>query len=316
MKKAYRLGTRGSPLALVQAQLVRDFLYEKNPWLREEADIEIVPIRTTGDWRPEQHETTFLDMGASKGLFTREIEEALYAGTIDFAVHSMKDISVYTPEGLTFPAFLKREDPRDALFSALAPTLDDLPPGARVGTASLRRKAQVLAHRPDLVVVPLRGNVETRMRKLAAGDADATILAVAGVKRLGVQERIASIFDTKVMLPAVAQGVLGIETRSEDIAIREWLASVNDPDTEICIQAERAALRVLDGSCRTPIAALATLLPDGGLLLDALVARPDGTEVIRLEQKGTVDAPEALGEAVGWAIKEKMPDDFLICPAR
>lgn len=312
MKKIIRLGSRGSPLAMIQAQLVRDAIYSANQGLRSECEIEIVPLRTSGDWLPEHKEKLFSEMGTNKGLFTKELEEALLNGTIDLAVHSMKDTSVWVAKGLAYAATPKREDPRDALLSPLAPRLDDLPAGARIGTASLRRKSQILALRPDLQVVPLRGNVDTRLRKLAAEEADATLLAVAGLNRLAMTDKIASVLDPKVMLPAPAQGVLGIEIREDNDAIRALLAPINHPETEACATAERAMLRALDGSCRTPIAGLAQVTGDGRLVLDALAASPDGRQVIRKEIEGAMADAEALGKEVGEAIRAEMPEGFFI----
>jgi len=310
MKKILRLGTRGSPLALIQAQIVREEIYRAHEGLREMCDIEIIPIRTSGDWHPAQGEQTFLDLGGNKGFFTKEIEEALAAGAVDFAVHSMKDVSVWNPPGLFFGAMTKRADPRDALLSPIAPRLEDLPKGARVGTSSLRRRAQVLAFRPDLTVVPLRGNVDTRMRKLAAEEADATILAVAGLTRLGMVEKVASVLDPKIMLPAVAQGILGIQIRENDDEMRKWLAPINDKETEICARAERALLRRLDGSCKTPIGGLAQVTSRGTLAMEALAARPDGSDVIRYSAEGAIDDAEAIGLDLAEKIRRKMPSDI------
>ena len=312
MRKNLRLGTRGSPLALVQARLVRDLLFSAHPdFQKSGGEIEIVTIRTSGDWLPEHQNRTFLDMGATKGLFTKEIEEALLAQNLDFAVHSMKDVAMDLPEGLDFAALLKREDPRDAFISLTAKTLDDLPQGARVGTSSLRRQAQILARRPDLKVIPLRGNVETRLKKLENGEAEATILAAAGLTRLGILNRATSLIDTQTMLPAAAQGAIGIEIRRDDAFIRDFLAPLNCAATMTCVTAERALLRVLDGSCRTPIAALAEILPTGGLKLDALAAKPDGTEIIRLQKASETIKPLELGAELGYGIKSKLPRDFL-----
>lgn len=312
MKKIIRLGTRGSPLALIQAQIVRETLFHASPELRDSHEIEIVPINTSGDWRPGTRDISFLEMGGSKGLFTKEIEEALLSNTIDCAVHSMKDVSVKGPEGLTFAAILERADPRDALLSPLAPTLDDLPIGARVGTSSLRRKAQLLALRPDLHVVPLRGNVDTRMKKLAAEEADATILAVAGLTRLGVIDKAASIFSPQEILPAAAQGLLGIQIREDDTTMRTILAPINHAESETCWLAERALMRRLDGSCRTPIAAYARFDEQGGLFMEALVAKVDGSAIIRRSQSAPRDQAEALGDALGREIRAAMPTDFLV----
>ncbi len=297
-------------MALAQAQSVRQSLLRCCP--DSDFDVEIVPIRTTGDWRPEQKERTFLDMGGNKGLFTKEIEEALLEGVIDLAAHSMKDVPTVVPDGLEFAALLERADPRDAFLSNKARTLDELPPGACVGTASLRRQSQIRALRPDLRVEPLRGNVETRLRKLEEGVADATILAVAGLTRLGLLERAKSILDVGVMLPAVAQGAIGVETRRGDAALHEVLAAINHAPTMTCVTAERAMLNVLDGSCRTPIAALARLQPDGRLTLEGLVAKPDGSAVFRQRQDGAAADAENIGRELGLALKRSLPPDFLV----
>ncbi|MGE4350781.1 MAG: hydroxymethylbilane synthase [Bdellovibrionales bacterium] len=312
MKKIMRLGTRGSPLALVQAQIVRDTMYQAYPDMQASCDIEIVPLRTSGDWIPEHKEQSFLDMGASKGMFTKEIEEALLSNMIDFAVHSMKDVSVTVPDGLSFSAILKRGDPRDALLSPIAPRLEDLPSGARVGTSSLRRRAQILALRPDLTVIPLRGNVDTRMKKLAAEEADATILAVAGLSRLGVEEKIATIFDTKTMLPAAAQGFLGIQTRENDSETISLVQAINDERSAWCCAAERAFLQAVDGSCRMPIAAYATLDEGTGLTIEGLVAKPDGSAIIRKSSGGDSSKATELGAMLGAEIKSEMSPDFFV----
>ncbi|MDX9689326.1 MAG: hydroxymethylbilane synthase [Proteobacteria bacterium] len=314
MKKIFRLGTRGSPLALIQAQIVRDELYRTYPDLRQEADIEVVPIRTTGDWSPSQREQTFLEMGGNKGLFTKEIEEALLGGMIDFAVHSMKDVSVFVSPELTYAAFLKREDPRDALLSPLAPRLADLPQGARVGTSSLRRKSQILAMRPDLKVTPLRGNVDTRLKKLAAEEADATILAVAGLRRLGRMDAVSSIFEPQEILPAAAQGILGVQIRADAQDLHDFLAPINHVETQACATAERALLRALDGSCRMPIAAYAQIV-QGQINLEALVASPDGRQIIRQTAKGNMDHADQIGYDLGIQMKAQLSSDFFLCNA-
>lgn len=309
MKKILRLGTRGSPLALIQAEEVRSKLYAMHPALHLEGEIEIVPIRTSGDWRPEQKERTFMEMGGNKGFFTKEIEEALQAGFIDMAVHSMKDVETWLPDRLEIAALLKRGDPRDAFISSKAHTLDELPKGAVVGTSSLRRQAQILARRPDLLVQPLRGNVDTRLRKLAAGEADATLLAMAGLIRLRTTDRVASILETDIMLPSAGQGAIGIEVRKDDRETGQWLDAINCAETACCIRAERAALRILDGSCHTPIGALAQVQKDR-LALEALVAKPDGSEIIRMSKSGRAKDAEKIGAELGEEIKRRLPDDF------
>jgi hydroxymethylbilane synthase len=293
-----RIGTRGSPMALAQAAIVRDRLAAAHPELAAPGALEIVVIRTTGD---AVQDRTLAAIGG-KGLFTKEIEEALLARAIDLAVHSMKDVATWLPPGLEIACLLPRDDPRDAFLSPRAPTLAALPTGSVVGTASLRRQAQVLQHRPDLRVVPLRGNAGTRMRKLAAGECDATLLALAGLQRLGETQAIASVLSTAEMLPAVAQGAIGVECRADDQRVRDALVPLHHEPTATCIAAERALLAALDGSCKTPIAALATLT--GTIVsLDALVIRPDGTASHRAARRGaTVDAAR-LGADAGAELR-------------
>ncbi len=295
-----RLGTRGSPLALAQTREVRRRLGEAHPELAASHAIETVVIKTTGD---KVQDRTLAEIGG-KGLFTKEIEEALLAGAIDVAVHSMKDVPTWLPEGLALAAILPREDPRDALIAKRGASLAELPPGSVVGTASLRRQAQVLLARPDLSVVPLRGNVQTRLRKLAEGQVDATLLAVAGLRRLGEAARITAVLSPDEMLPAVAQGAIGLETRADDAPVLARLAAINDDASQRRVAAERACREVLDGSCRTPIAALAELDEAGaGLRLRALVAMPDGSRVHRAERRGAASEAEALGREVGEALR-------------
>jgi hydroxymethylbilane synthase len=248
LQQTRHIGTRGSPLALYQANWVKDLLAAHDP----ETDWQIKVLKTSGD----QIKGELKDFGG-KGLFTRELELALLDGRIDLAVHSMKDVPTVGHERLIIPALLPREDPRDAFISVNHASIDDLPEGARVGSASLRRRAQLAVLRPDIQFCLLRGNVQTRLRKLEDGVCDATFLAVAGLNRLGAAARITQAVPTELMLPAPAQGVVGVETRREDTALRDILSRLNDPQSETSITAERAFLRALDGSCKTPIAALA-----------------------------------------------------------
>jgi hydroxymethylbilane synthase len=296
-----RLGTRGSPLALAQAAEVRGRLIAAHADLAaDEAAIEIVVITTTGD---KIQDRTLADIGG-KGLFTKEIEEALLAGRIDAAVHSMKDVPTWLPDGLEISTILPREDPRDALLSASGQDLAGLPAGAVIGTASLRRQAQVLLARPDLKVVPFRGNVQTRLRKLAEGQVDATLLAMAGLNRLGMSDKVSAVLSPEDMLPAVAQGAVGLEIRSNDAATRDLVSALDDRDTAIRVAAERACLAVLDGSCRTPIAAFAELEADGAeLRLRALVVLPDGSQAHRTERRGPVSEAAALGRDAGAELR-------------
>ncbi len=295
-----RLGTRGSPLALAQANEVRARLAGADPELGAEGAVEIVVITTTGDTIQDR---TLADIGG-KGLFTKEIEEALLAGRIDAAVHSMKDVPTWLPEGLEISTILPREDPRDALFSAGGQDLAGLPAGSVVGTASLRRQAQVLLARPDLKVVPFRGNVQTRLRKLAEGEVDATLLAMAGLNRLGLSGKVSAVLAPEEMLPAVAQGAIGLEIRRDDAVTRRTLAALDDPDSAVRVAAERACLAGLDGSCRTPIAAFAELEAGGAeLRLRALVALPDGSQAHRAERRGPASEAVALGRDAGAALR-------------
>ncbi len=300
-----RIGTRGSPLALAQANMVRDQLRAAHGLAEE--DVTLTVIKTTGD---KMLDGPLADLGG-KGLFTKEIEEALLENRIDLAVHSMKDMPTVYPDGLHVPSILVREDPRDVFLSPRASSLAGLPAGAVVGSASLRRQAQILNLRPDLKVTVLRGNVQTRLRKLERGEVDATLLALAGLKRLGMAGTETAILEVEEMLPAVAQGAIGIECRTGDRRVRDCLAPLNDPDTATCIAAERAMLAVLDGSCRTPIAGLAQLDDTGSLHLRALVASPNGRLLFRAERTGDAGDAVALGADTGAELLARAgPDIF------
>jgi len=305
MTVALRIATRGSPLALAQAREVRARLAAAHPDLAADGAVEIVPYRTTGDLLQSG---PLREIGG-KGLFTREIEEALLDGRADIAVHSMKDLPTALPGGLAIAALLPREDARDALIAHGAARIAELPQGATVGTASLRRQAILLAARPDLRVVPLRGNVETRLARVASGEFAATLLAVAGLKRLGLLDRATAILEPDEMLPAVCQGAIGIECRAGDDRTRALLAAVDDPDTASRVAAERAFLAALDGSCRTPIAGLATLAGDR-LSLRGLIVRPDGSEVIADRGEGRAADAAALGRALGEALRGRAGPGF------
>ena len=281
-----------------------------HPDLISVAAIEIVPIRTSGDWRPDQAELSFRETGGNKELFTKEIEEALLGDFIDMAVHSMKDVASHLPKGLEIAAMLDRIDPRDAFIGRAVGQLDALPQGAVVGTSSLRRQAQLLARRPDLRIVPVRGNVGTRLEKLKDGKFDATILAMAGLERLGLRHVANSVLEPDVMLPAAAQGVVGIEIHSGNTAMRDLLAPIHSRETAACVGAERALLRVLDGSCQTPIGAFAHMIDPTHLLLEAVAARPDGTSLLRLTADGEVTQAEKIGMKLGRQMKDSLPSDF------
>ena len=301
-----RIGTRGSPLALVQANAVRVALIAAGV---DPDALEIVPIRTSGD---RVRDRALAEVGG-KGLFTKELETALVERRIDVAVHSMKDVPTWLPDGLVIAALLPREDPRDVLLVAkrLGPIrrIAALPHGARVGTAALRRQAQLLHQRPDLVVGLLRGNVETRLAKLETGEVDATLLALAGLKRLGIAVADDAILAVDELVPAVAQGAIGAEVRADDAATRALVVRLDDRATSLAVTAERAMLAVLDGSCRTPIGGLAVL--DGArLVLDGLIATPDGKSLHRRRETGNAGDPVALGRAVGHALRGVVGPDF------
>ena len=298
-----RLGTRGSPLALAQATEVRQRLEAAHGPGR--LAFEVRAIKTSGDRIQDRP----LAEAGGKGLFTKEIEEALLAGEIDVAVHSMKDMPTLLPPGLTIQCLLPREDVRDAFISSKAASLADLPRGAKVGTSSLRRQAQVRHARPDLVVVPLRGNVETRLRKLAEGAADATLLACAGLKRLGLTDCIASPVPPEEMLPAVAQGAIGVEMRADDPAMAELLAPINHQPTALAVAAERAFLAKLEGSCRTPIAGLAELV-GGHLIFRGAILTPDGSQCHATRREGRPEEAIKLAEDAAAELLGRAGPDF------
>jgi len=298
-----RIGTRGSPLALAQARQVRERLAAAHGLAPDRIALEV--IRTTGDMIRDR---PLADVGG-KGLFTKEIEEALLAASIDLAVHSAKDMPTALPAGLVISAALPREDPRDVFISRKATSLRDLSHGATVGTASLRRQALVKRLRPDLAVVSLRGNVETRLRKLDAGEVDATLLALAGLKRLGLAAAATTILPVEEFLPAVGQGIIALEARADDSVTRGLLADVNHADSATALSAERAFLAVLDGSCRTPIAGHATVAA-GRLRFRGLIAKPDGSAHFATEREGAAGAAEELGADAGRELKARAGADF------
>lgn len=300
-----RIATRGSALALRQTAIVRARLIAAHPELGAPGAIETVAIRTTGD---RVQDRPLAEIGG-KGLFAREIEEALRDGRADLAVHSLKDLETRLPAGFALAAVLPREDPRDAFLARGATRLAALPRGARIGTSSLRRRAQLLSRRPDLVIVPLRGNVDTRLAKLAAGEVDAIVLALCGLRRLGRADLASEILDPEIMLPAVGQGALALECRAGDEAVRALLRPLDDPDTAACVGAERAMLAVLDGSCRTPIAGLAAI-QDGRLEIAGLLATPDGSQMIRARRAGPVAEAMRLGADLGQELRRRAGPAF------
>jgi len=300
-----RIGSRGSQLALWQANHIAALLRARG----HEVEIEI--IHTTGD---KITDVPLAMVGAKgglgKGIFTKEIEEALAAGRVDLAVHSLKDLPTELSPGFEVAAVTEREDPRDAFCSRLYSTIEDLPHGARVGTSSLRRQAQLRAIRSDLNIYPLRGNVDTRLRKLEQGEYDAIILASAGLKRLGKTELIKQIIPAEIMCPAAGQGALGIEIREGDSSARQHLEFLNDAAARAATTCERALLNSLGGGCQVPIGAFAEMR-NGNLHLDAIVADPDGSKILRESRDGNLNDPEALGNAVGETLLSRGGDEIL-----
>lgn len=299
-----KIGTRGSPLALAQARQTKARLIAAHG-LAQEA-IDIIIIQTSGD----RIQDRALSEAGGKGLFTKEIEEALIEGRIDLAVHSAKDMPTILPQGLELVAYLPREDVRDALITLPGLTLQTLPQGAAIGTASLRRQALLKRQRPDLVPVLLRGNVETRLRKVAVGECAATLLALAGLKRLGLDQAVTMVLDVDDFPPAVGQGAICLEARANDQRILPLLAAINDPPTRHALLAERAFLGVLEGSCRAPIAGYARLI-EGRLHFHGMVLKADGSEFAEIRSDGAVDEAEALGVAAGREVRAKAPAGVL-----
>ena len=306
-----RIGTRGSSLALWQANHIADSLAKLHG-----VETELVRIRTSGD-RLQSASVAQVNeaIGAEggKGIFIKEIEDALLSGAVDLAVHSMKDVPTETPAGLTFAAITRREDPRDCLISRGGPSglkLEKLQQGARVGTSSLRRRAQLRHHRCDLDLIELRGNVDTRIRKLEDGAFDAIILALAGVTRLGLRAKVTQVFDEDLMLPAVGQGALGIETRADDAQTARFVAALDDDETRACVTAERALLRELQGGCQVPLGAWGRIRR-GELHLEAAVFSPSGSEYVRLDEAGLPAEADAVGVRLAQSMIEAEADRIL-----
>jgi hydroxymethylbilane synthase len=298
-----RIGTRGSALAQAQVRLAVERLRAVHPHVPAP---EVVVIKTTGD---RVQDRPLAEIGG-KGLFAKEIEAALLEGAVDFAVHSLKDLETRLPAGLVLAAVLPRADPRDALIAPAARSFADLPPRARVATGSIRRAAQLRALRPDFELVPLRGNVDTRLAKIRAGAAAATLLAVAGLARLGLAVPEATPLHPDLLLPAPCQGLIALQCRERDEATRALLAPLSDPPAAAAMEAERALLGGLDGSCKTPIGALAEA-GDGALRLRALLARGDGTLVLRAERTGSAGDAQALGVEAAAELRARAPADLL-----
>jgi hydroxymethylbilane synthase len=298
------IGTRGSPLALWQARHVRTRLIEAQGL--SESEVELSVITTSGDRIKDK---PLRDFGG-KGLFTKEIDEALLSGAVDLAVHSMKDLPTVLPENICIAAVLPREEVRDAFVSDKAESLMSLPPGAVVGTSSLRRQAQVRRLRPDLRVADLRGNVETRLKKLEQGLVDATLLSFAGLERLGLADRATSVLSPDEMLPAVAQGAIGVASRTDDAKTRALLQPLNDANSATTVTCERAFLARLDGSCKTPIAGLAEI-DDGVLRFRGMILTPDGSEWYEIELTGAAEHARRIGADAGEELLARAGSEFL-----
>jgi hydroxymethylbilane synthase len=296
-----RIGTRGSTLALWQANHVKKLL-EAGGTLQAE----IITIKTSGD---QDQESSISQIG-TKGVFIKELEEALLDKRIDLAVHSMKDVPTEIPEGLTITAILKRDEVRDCLVCKFGHKLAKLPRSAKVGTSSVRRRAQLLRNRPDLDIRELRGNIDTRLRKLDDCEYHAIVLAKAGLDRLGLGWRSAEVLTTEVMLPAVGQGALGIETRADDEESKNVAIALADPNSRACVTAERALLAELEGGCQVPLGAWASI-EAGFLTLDACVVSPDGSEYIRLSRFGSMQAAETIGKKLGEEFRAAGADKIL-----
>ena len=291
-----KIATRKSPLALWQAEHIKARLQALHPTI----NVELVTFVTQGD---KILDTPLAKIGG-KGLFVKELENALLDGRADLAVHSMKDVPMDLPEGLCLPVICEREDPADAFVSNHYQSIDELPQGARLGTSSLRRKSQMQAYRPDLTIIDLRGNVGTRLGKLDAGEYDAIILAASGLKRLGLASRIRQTIDTQLSLPAVGQGALGLECRTNDEAILKLIAPLADAATDVCIRAERAFNKTLHGGCQVPIAGFAVL--DGAdLFLQGRVGKPDGSVLLKADLRGAPENAEALGQQLAQALLDQ-----------
>ena len=301
-KRTIKIATRKSPLAIWQAEFVRDNLLNLHP----ELNVELIRMTTQGD---RILDTPLAKVGG-KGLFVKELEHGILAGEADIAVHSMKDVPMAFPAGLHLPVICQREDPRDAFVSNTYASLDDLPMGSRVGTSSLRRECQLRNHRPDLDVLPLRGNVNTRLRKLDEGLFDGIILASAGLKRLGFEDRISEAMTPEQSLPAAGQGAVGIETRIDDIEVTSLLAPLRCPRTWIVVSAERAMNKRLAGGCQVPIAGFA-LIDGDEVWLRGLVGRPDGSRILTADARAKVEDAEALGEAIAEKLLSQGADKIL-----
>jgi hydroxymethylbilane synthase len=302
MPSELKIGTRGSQLALFQANWVKDQLGEAHSDLK----VTLIKIKTTGD---KIQDVPLAKIGG-KGLFVKEIEESLLQKKIDLAVHSIKDVPTEFPAGLHLSVITKREDPRDVFISRDGRTLKDLPRGAKIGTSSLRRQAQLLYFRNDLELIPLRGNLDTRLKKLKTMNLDGIVLALAGVRRLGLEERVTEIIPVDISLPAIGQGALGIETRRDDREVEGQIRFLNDRDSSVAVTAERAFLKKLEGGCQVPIAAYARLVGTG-LRVDGLVGSTDGKRLIRHHVEGPIENAESLGIELAEILLDKGAKEIL-----
>jgi len=302
-----RIGTRGSPLALAQAYETRRRLIENFPELEEEGAIEICVMKTQGDMILDK---SLMELGG-KGLFTKELDTALLGDEVDICVHSMKDVPTWLPEGTVLPCNLPREETNDAFISGNPDikSIADLPDNSVIGTASLRRQAQLLAQNPTLKCVNFRGNVQTRLRKLDDNVVDATLLAIAGLKRMDMDGCATSVLDWDEMLPAVAQGAIGIQCRSDDERSLKYIDALNHPETHSCVNCERAFLEALDGNCKTPIAGQALII-DGQIVFRGLIAMPDGSLCYKTEKTGPVEDAVTIGRTAGEELKAEAGDKF------
>ncbi len=303
------IGTRGSPLALIQANIVKDKIAK----ISQDVDISLNIIKTSGDWKPSDGEVYLNASKGGKAQFSTEIEDALLSGEIDIAVHSMKDMETILPDGLIIPYMLPREDVRDAYLSNISQNIHDLPSGCLVGSASVRRKAFLLNKRPDLKVEPFRGNVQTRIDKMQSGQVDATFLACAGLNRLGLEHEITSIVSVDDMLPAVGQGAVGIEIRASDADKLSFIGLISCSETYICVEAERAVLRALGGSCHTPVGVYACL-KSGYMRLRVKVMSLDGASVFSEDKRAVIashDEAVEFGKKIGNRLKSIVPREVL-----
>jgi hydroxymethylbilane synthase len=302
-----RIGTRGSPLALAQAYLTRELLMEKYPELTEEGAIQICVMKTQGDMILDK---SLMELGG-KGLFTKELDTALLGDEVDICVHSMKDVPTWLPDGTVLPCTLEREDTNDAFISGSdeIKCLDDLPDDAVIGTASLRRQAQLMAKNPTWKCVNFRGNVQTRLRKLDDGEVDATLLAIAGLKRMDMDGCATTVLDWDEMLPAVAQGAIGIQCRENDERSLKYITGLNHEATKSAVDCERAFLEALDGNCKTPIAGQARIV-DGKLHFRGLISMPDGSVTYKTESVGEIADAVSIGKAAGEKLKAEAGEKF------